>query len=86
MRTRTKIILHCFTRLRFDDAVVIRADDGAITRHVDLSDVLSPRRSGNEGIASHNEKDGNGGSVHERVSVDRREVYLSRGLSQEVLG
>jgi hypothetical protein len=51
-----------------------------------LSDVLSPRRSGNEGIASHNEKDGNGGSVHERVSVDRREVYLSRGLSQEVLG
>jgi hypothetical protein len=80
MRTRTKIILHHFTRLRFDEAVVIRTDDRAIARHVDLSDVLGPCRSGDEGIASHN---ANGGSVHERVSVDRREVYLSRGLAQE---
>jgi len=82
-RTRTKIILHHFTRLRFDEAVVIRTDDRAIARHVDLGDILRPCRLGNEDIASHNGKDANGGSVHERVAVDRREVYLSRGLSQE---
>jgi hypothetical protein len=83
MRTRTKIILHYFTRLRFDEAVVIRTDDRTIARHVNLSDVLRPCRLGNEGVARHNGKDANGGSVHESVSVDRREVYLSRGPSQE---
>jgi hypothetical protein len=48
---------------------------------VGLSDWVRPWGLGNEGITGHNGNDANGGSVHERVSVDRR--YLSRGLSQE---
>jgi hypothetical protein len=40
MRTRTKIIFHGFTRLRFHESMVIRADDGASALHVDLSGVL----------------------------------------------
>ena len=46
-------ILHRFTRRRFDEAVVIRTDDRAITRHIDLSDVVRPCGLGNEGIAGH---------------------------------
>ena len=60
MRARTKIILHRFARLRFDEAVVIRTDDGAFARREDLSNVLRPCRLGNEGIVSHNGKGVNG--------------------------
>ena len=45
VRTRTKIILHLFTRLHFDEAIVIRANDGAFTRHVNLSNVCGVRVS-----------------------------------------
>jgi len=61
MQTRTKIILHLFTRLRFDEAIVIRANDGAFTRHVNLSNVLRPCRLWGKGITGHNWRDANGG-------------------------
>jgi hypothetical protein len=73
MRTRTKIIFHGFTRLRFHESMVIRADDGASALHVDLSGVLRPCRLWNNGIAGHNWKDENGGGRCTRV-------YLSPGF------
>jgi hypothetical protein len=58
-RRRTMIILHRFTRRRFDDAMVVRSYDGALTHQVDIGGVLGPccLWGEGEGITSHSEND-----------------------------
>ena len=54
------IVLCRFTRLRFDDAMVVRSNKWAFTRQVDPGSVLGPCCLRGEGVASHSEGNVNG--------------------------
>ena len=86
---RALIILHRFTRPRFDDAMVVRSNDWAFTRQVDFGDVLGPCclrgegvtiqvDFGSVGVTSHGEK----GNVNEVVDarVNMYEEYSTKSI------
>jgi hypothetical protein len=75
VRRRTKIILHRFTRFHFDEAKVIRSNDGASTRRVDYGGVLGPCCLRGEGVASHGENGVNWWEYEEGISRNNR-LYL----------
>lgn len=50
------IIFRCFTRPRFDDAMVVRSNDWAFSRQVYFGGVLGPCCLRGEGVVTHGKR------------------------------
>lgn len=77
------IILRCFTRPRFDNAMVVRSNDWTFTRPVDFGGVLGPRCLRGEGITSHGEKGNVNEVVDTRANVYEEYIYIQLRTSAE---